>query len=130
MGDRGNITIRQWNSEDRVYLYTHWGGSEIGSTLQNALKRQWRWSDPAYLARIIFDEMTGDDHGQEGGFGIATSAPDNEHLVLDVDCQTQTVNVRNLSDKAGLLGPVEHWSFRDFIRLGDIDEIIAKLEND
>jgi hypothetical protein len=35
-----------------------------------------RWDDDAYLARIMFDQMTLGDHGEETGFGITTSPPD------------------------------------------------------
>lgn len=82
MGDRGNIEIRQPHTTDSVYLYTHWGGSDIASTLAAALDRgRGRWSDPAYLTRIIFDELTAGDRS-ETGFGISVGQPDdNEHHI-------------------------------------------------
>lgn len=62
MGNRGNIKILEQYREDgidhdnipAVCLYTHWGGFKLPLTLQTALKKEWRWTDGAYLARIIF----------------------------------------------------------------------------
>jgi len=118
MGDRGNITIRQDQALDRIFLYTHWGGSEIGSVLQRALGKRWRWDDPAYLARIIFDELTDGKHGEETGYGISLYAPDNEHLILDVETTRATVSARNLD--GGRLGEaIIEWTFEEFLRLPD-----------
>ena len=56
MGDRGNIIVKDGNSE--VYLYTHWTGSDLPDVLRSALKRgKSRWNDGPYLARIIFCEI-------------------------------------------------------------------------
>jgi len=42
MGDRGNIVVHEEvKDEDRtIYLYTHWGGSEIKKDLQEVLSRK------------------------------------------------------------------------------------------
>lgn len=99
MGDRGNIKVYQ-NDENNtaVYLYTHWRGSEIYGILKKALAKKWRWDDPAYLTRIIFDVMTEGDHGEETGFGISTSVCDNEHTIIGVNCEKQQVS---FEDEAG-----------------------------
>jgi hypothetical protein len=98
MGDRGNIKI------GGVYLYTHWGGSEIKQTLQKALKKKWRWDDESYLARIIFCEMIRGEESGETGFGISTGIVDNEYDILEVDVANQTVQEGK-----------RKWSFEEFI---------------
>ena len=121
MGDRGNIVIRQSaggpgasTADSYLYLYTHWGGSDLPEILQAALKRgQERWDDEPYLARIIFQEMLGGDDGLTG-FGISTHVGDNEHDFLLVDCGEQTVAVVP-PDKF----PTHRksWSFEEFVKL-------------
>ena len=118
MGDRGNIVIEQYDSS-RIYLYSHWGGSGLPTDLKNALAKKWRWHDEAYLARIIFDEMTKGEQGEETGYGISTTPPDNEHPVLVVNCSTQTVRVD---------GGSQEWSFSEFIALPNPEEIIDNLD--
>lgn len=89
MGDRGNIVIKE--GRNQVWLYTHWSGSDIEDTLKSALsKAPDRRADAPYLARIVFQELVGDDHGTTG-YGISGSIGDNEHPVLVCDCDTQTV---------------------------------------
>jgi hypothetical protein len=96
MGDRGNIVIKQNQYEDKpfqgVFLYSHWDGSDLPWTLQRALQRKARWNDVPYLARIIFCEMIGNDTG-ETGYGISTSMCDNEHPLLIVDCEKQSIGL-------------------------------------
>lgn len=87
MGDRANIVIRETWPEDlspreAVFLYSHWGGYELPAVLQAALAKRWRWDDPSYLARIIFDVMLSGDHEAETGYGISTRLTDNEHPLL------------------------------------------------
>ena len=80
MGNRGNIKIEQ--SDGALFLYTHWGGSDLCVTLATALdKGRSRWTDESYLTRIIFNELQGDDRSTTG-FGIAVGhAPDNQHEI-------------------------------------------------
>lgn len=95
MGDRANVVIKQSDGA-RLYLYTHWGGSELPADLARALAKEWRWDDESYLARIILEEMIPESsRGRETGFGIATSPPDNEHPFLVVDCATKTVTIED-----------------------------------
>lgn len=94
MGDRGNIFVlmpTRDNPNAGVNLYTHWGGTELPESLKRALAKGWRWNDAPYLARIIFDELTEGCHSEETGFGISADMPDNEHVVLVVDCNKQEV---------------------------------------
>jgi hypothetical protein len=99
VGDRGNVVVvtRDYETKKesgRVYLYSHWGGSELPQTLQNALKRNVRWNDGAYLTRIIFCQMLAELSGydaeetlreSETGFGISPDLGDGEYPVLVVD---------------------------------------------
>lgn len=109
MGSRGNIAIlyrvgdRAAEQYSIVYLYTHWGGSQIAQALQDALRRSasnketgdpGRWFDPAYLARIIFDSLKGDDPDSPIlGFGIAPYVLDNDYPILAVDVYRREVFV-------------------------------------
>jgi hypothetical protein len=117
MGDRGNIVVKQSRPEDSyIYLYTHWNGSEIAETLQNALKRgKDRWDDEQYLTRIIFSEMVKDSIMDTDGFGISTYQGDNEHDFLVVDSNTQTVSRVREGDPGAK--PKETWSFEKFVDL-------------
>lgn len=90
MGARAQVLIE----DTGVYLYTHWDSYELPDTVKRALARRDRWDDPEYLARIIFSEMTKDDHDGTTGCGIGTS----EHFDLDyrpivVSCNEGTVTV-------------------------------------
>lgn len=92
MGDRANIEVR--DGDERVFLYCHWHGTEVAEILRRALHRgEERWTDPSYLARIIFCEMV---HGHEmelTGFGISsTEIYASKHLLVDVDKQTVTID--------------------------------------
>jgi hypothetical protein len=104
MGDRGNIAIKQHSGT--VYLYSHYGGSELPQVLQDALKKHELWDDPTYLARIIFDAMEDGEnlHGSATGLGISASEDDNNHPLINVDCGNQQVSIANKS-----------WSFQEFI---------------
>ena len=88
MGDRANVVIRDdWpadlNQREAVFLYTHWGGSELPEQLRDALIHgRGRWGDPSYLARIVLDRMTRDDADDITGYGISTRLGDNEYPLL------------------------------------------------
>jgi hypothetical protein len=90
MGDRGQVHIEDTN----VALYTHWGGSELVKDVKEALAKRWRWYDPEYLARIIFEGMIGDQNGTETGFGITSGTEFGWcHTTVKVNCKTQEVCV-------------------------------------
>lgn len=116
MGDRANIVTQTQgrNSKpERVYLYGHWSGSTIHTTLQAALKRRARWNDHSYLTRIIFDQMTDGSHGEETGFGISASITDNEYPLLVVDVDAQRVIVEDEDSGKELAG----FTLKDFTDL-------------
>jgi hypothetical protein len=96
VGDRGNVTIDFESPTakipDLVYLYTHWSGSDLPRIVAAALARgRERWDDDAYLARIIFSEMTKGQEGETTGFGISTTEMDNENPIVNVRPNTAQV---------------------------------------
>lgn len=121
MGDRANCVVLQdnWGGDAQpVYLYTHWNGTDLLRNVQTAMQKRWRWDDPAYLTRIIFDTMTDGEHGGETGYGIATSAPDNEHLLIVVDSKRQEIKTVAQLD----VDAEKTWSFEDFCK-ATIDDL-------
>lgn len=91
MGDRGNVVV-QYDNGSEVFLYTHWGRSELKETVADALDRgRDRWNDDSYLARIIFSEMTRDYIEDETGFGISPFITDGDRTVV-INCEKQTAN--------------------------------------
>lgn len=126
MGNRANVCIRE--GEDKIYLYTHWGGDSLCIKVYKAMKKKWRWDDPPYLARIIFDEMTKNRHGEEGGYGIWNSAGDNNsHPIIVIDTEQGKIffedpenhNTYGHDDKHNYSSS---WTFEEFINL-DIEEV-------
>jgi hypothetical protein len=88
MGDRGNIVVKDGNS--KVYLYSHWCGSQLPEIARASLKRgKDRWNDGQYLARILFTDMINGDNGTTG-YGISSVICDGGETVI-VDCDAQTV---------------------------------------
>ena len=127
MSDRGNIVFVQPGGIDNaprplVYLYSHWGGSELAETLQRALKRGVsRWDDNSYLARIVFCTMCAGDVEGLTGFGISAYMPsaympDNAigRALLVVDCEKKTVYT---ASSRAPLEPVETTTFERYVAL-------------
>lgn len=92
MGDRANVKIVSKHT-GTVYLYTHWSGSELPQTVQQALRRgAERWDDPAYLARIVFCEMIkGEALDGLTGYGISQECGDGEDRVITLNTDEQQV---------------------------------------
>ena len=106
MGDRANIRFVE-EGGSTMYFYTHWDGTELWKTLQEALERgKDRWDDESYLARIIFSEMIADDIKDNTGFGLSTQMGDNGWNVLEVNMTEKSVKLED-----------ESWSFEDYIKL-------------
>ena len=100
MGDRANILVLggslrgERKEKVGIFLYSHWGGSDLPKVLHKALNRRQRWDDEAYLTRIIMCEVIGkEDFEGETGFGISLTICDNEYPILVVDVASQTVGV-------------------------------------
>jgi hypothetical protein len=113
MGDRGNIRIDE--KRRSIYLYTHWGGSELEDMLRRAMIRgRDRWDDPAYLARIIFCEMLrGSSENplyEITGLGISTYMCDNENPMLTVDVELQEIGEISMDGFQ-----LRKWTFDEFI---------------
>lgn len=76
-----------------IYFYTHWGAEGLEDTLAMSLVRaKSRWDDEAYLARVIFTDMTEHVGDDVTGYGIAPYEIDGEFPTLTVDMKAQTVN--------------------------------------
>ncbi len=128
MGDRGNVIIREKSKPD-IFLYSHWGGSELPGDVKRALAKKWRWDDKAYLTRIIFEEMVPkEQHGDETGFGIDTQQCDNEHAYVVVDVTKKTVYFELEDDKYFGLTPAAEkgWTFEEYAAKGP--ESMDKVE--
>lgn len=91
MGDRGQVYIK----DEKVYLYTHWDATNLPQIVNRAIAKKWRWDDPEYLARIIFDEMVGKNQGGETGYGITTHMHGDIWRLVEVDCKKQLVTVKD-----------------------------------
>lgn len=119
MGDRRNVVV-EFENDLSVVFYTHWDGTELPETLANALKRGTsRWSDPSYLARIIFSEMVKDSVLETTGFGIEpivsgtteyTEAIPGYDLVVNLKEQTVSV-LDDMTDQ------VRIFEFPEFVSL-------------
>lgn len=107
MGDRANVKVV--DGGQCVYLYTHWGGTDLPETLRRALVRgESRWDDAAYLARIIFSEMTRGSEEELTGYGISPTVPDGGDRILEVDVDDQVVR-----------WPEHHWcTIQDYCHMG------------
>jgi hypothetical protein len=92
MGARAQVKIE----DTGVFLYTHWGAGEIVEDVRTVIRRGKRLSDPEYLARIIFDQMTLGDQGNETGAGIGTSQHGDIETLVTVDTRTKTVEVTDI----------------------------------
>lgn len=122
MGDRANVVVRDTymkGEREAVFLYSHWGGTELPEDLRVALARRERWDDSVYLARIVFETMIGDERMGGTGFGISTRIADNEYdlLVLMIDTQTIVRMSENHYRSSGFteLDRFPSISFEDYI---------------
>ena len=81
MGDRGNIVIMPDVEAPPLYLYTHWGGSNLPSVVQCGVRRiikAGRATDPHYGARLLFQELTKGMEDNDLGYGLSTYLCDYE----------------------------------------------------
>lgn len=94
MGMRRNIALTYTGQkEPSIYLYTHWGADGLEEVLAQSLNRaRERWSDEAYLARVIFTDMTAGAGSDVTGYGLAPYECDPEYKTLKVNLAEMTVN--------------------------------------
>lgn len=122
MSDQASVVVRAEGRE--VWLYDHSCGHSLPHRVQTALARRWRWNDPPYLTRIIFDEIE-QTRGGEYGYGIWTGgAPGVRAIVVDID--RQEVRCRETFGDERLLGS---WKFEAFVALLG-SELAAAWEGD
>lgn len=115
MGDRANCVVVDGGS--RVFLYTHWDGQTLPTTVREALLKRERWDDGQYLARIIFDQMTGLKGGSTG-YGISSKMGDNSYPLLVVNVDDQQVYLED-AESGEKRGPVR--SIEDFVVARKVD---------
>lgn len=101
MGDRANVKVIQSEGATPLYLYTHWSGFEWNQSLSDALAfGKSRWTDPAYLTRILISRMYSDLVNDRTGGGIGVDyMPDNEHSVIVVDIAKQEVYLEGTTER-------------------------------
>lgn len=121
MGDRANVIMRSKDQPD-LFLYTHWAGYHLPGIVKEALARQQRWDDEAYLGRIIFCEMVKGAVRDETGFGISTRSCDNEYPFLVVDVTQQRVYFEKDPQRDYIGRPSAAasagWDFRQYVDSG------------
>lgn len=143
MGDRVNIAFRQLqlnnDNPPYIFLYGHWGGASFPAQLQEALRFSHdRWNDDSYLARICISRICRDAVDDTTGFGVSTCRTDNEHDILVVDSEAQTVQVVS---KAGWFNGtwtgsevLAQWTFEEYCALKLPDnctpEMLVQLRSD
>lgn len=122
MGDRGNVYVK--NHEGGIYLYTHWRGSELPEIVRNTLARRQRWDDESYLARMVFCDMSKGDHDNDRGYGISNYRTDNQHPIVVIDCEAQTVGFAHEDKEPECY---ESWTFEKYI--AEKEEKLERLFN-
>ena len=127
MGDRANVYVK--NSKTKgVWLYTHWTGSSLANTVQNALARQQRWDDDSYLARIVFSEMVKGREREETGFGIsAVGPPDNGHAIIVLDPEKMRIGLAKEPKYGQVPKPKKWMPFATFIKMDP--DVVAEAYN-
>jgi hypothetical protein len=131
MGDRGVIYMKQ--GERGFYLYSHWSGHHLPRVVSQALRAgRDRWDDASYFARIVFEQLIRGDRDGLTGFGIQADEPsDNEHAILVVDCDTQTIGIAPKGGEPPVA--VKTWPMARFVeftdrQIDDLGEADRRLE--
>jgi hypothetical protein len=91
MGDRSVVafidrTDDTENSEGIIFLYGHWGGTNMQKIVLDTIARTpGRHDDSGYLIRRCMVCAMQGEGGGETGFGITLGGTDNEYDILVVD---------------------------------------------
>lgn len=96
MGDRAQIKITEF--DESVYLYTHWGASELVNLVIDVLRRNERWNDGCYLARMFFSKMIEDSITGTTGYGICTSEHSDIWRLIHVNVDDQKISLRDFGE--------------------------------
>jgi len=117
MGDRGQVHILNKfpSHSPGVWLYTHWGATELPMIVQRAMKRRLRWDDDCYLARIIFCEMIADDINGELGFGIDTDRHGDSWRAIHIDTELQKITIEDGFEDDNYGYEENEWTFEEYI---------------
>jgi hypothetical protein len=116
MGDRSQIAIS--HRGQKIYLYSHCGGTQIFVALRDCINAGRRLQDAEYFARILFAKMGAGQPG-EAGYGIGCEAhADIEHVIPVVDCDRQRITFE-VKDHKNVLLAWASYSFESFAALGD-----------
>lgn len=111
MGDRANIKIVSREGGD-IYFYTHWAGTELLQTLQNAMKKAKndnRLDDDMYLNRIIFCEMIKNHVLNTTGYGISPYVGDGDDRIITVNHNQKIIQYKE-----------DTWTFDFFLELENV----------
>ena len=104
MGNRSNIVIRETESQvdNFLILYSHWGGDDNLTAVENVLKRTNRIGDSAYLSAQIFYEFTKLGNYDGGlGYGLwvggweSVDETDNPAVIVDADTGQITLKAQH-----------------------------------
>lgn len=111
MGDRANIIIK----DTGIAMYLHWGAKTVEKQIKTVLQKRERWDEPAYLARMIFNETTKDLKSDILGSGLYVVNSDNEvwdgHIIIIINCKEETVAVRDNEQ-----GTLRLYTFEEFVK--------------
>jgi len=120
MGDRAQVHIK----DVKVWLYTHWGKSTLVEDVKRALAKRLRWNDPEYLARIIFEEMVGDQTGTETGFGIGCAQHGDVWDYIEINCKDQIVSIveTKYDSETNEINSIDACSFEEFVSRTELQE--------
>ena len=113
MATRGQVIIQDGDNAE-VVLYQHYDGDTLLDAVTRAIKREERWTDGSYLARIIFCEMMLTYKPEEifgtTGFGIQTNRQGDTDFDIIVNIDDQIVNQITYSNN-------KSWSFEELSKL-------------
>jgi len=99
MGDRGNVALSYTpDGPPEIWLYTHWDGSRLPALVAEALdspQARGRYGDVAYLARILFDQLTREARDRATGWGLDIGEGDSDGTTVYVNLVLETVSVND-----------------------------------
>ena len=105
MGDRGQVFI----ADEGIYLYTHWGATELIDLVRVSLAKRDRWDDPEYLARIIFCAMIKGDEDGTTGYGIGTTKHGDIWRLITINCKMGKIWINDNDE-------INSYTFEEFIK--------------